>query len=249
MTISDFAIKRPVASIVMSLIIVLFGFVGFSFLGVRLYPAIDPPTINVQTTYAGANADIIESQITEPLEKSINGIEGVRSISSSSSTGSSNITVEFNVGADLEKAANDVRDKVSQAARNLPQDLDAPPVVAKADANSDPIITMAVQSTTMTPMDLSDYAENVLQEKLQTIPGVSSVMLFGQKRPAMRLWLDPKKMAAYNLTAEDVNLALMRENVDLPGGKVRGRSTELIVKTFGRLTTEDDFNNMIKADQ
>ncbi|MCX6284979.1 MAG: efflux RND transporter permease subunit, partial [Bacteroidetes bacterium] len=154
MTISDFAIKRPVASIVMSLIIVLFGFVGFSFLGVRLYPAIDPPTINVQTTYAGANSDIIESQVTEPLEKSINGIEGVRSISSSSSTGSSNITVEFNVGADLEKAANDVRDKVSQAARLLPQDLDAPPVVTKADANSDPIITVAVQSTTMNPMEL-----------------------------------------------------------------------------------------------
>ena len=245
MTISDFAIKRPVASIVMSLIIVFFGFVGFSFLGVRLYPAIDPPTINVQTIYSGANADIIESQVTEPLEKSINGIEGVRSISSSSSTGMSNITVEFNVGADLEKAANDVRDKVSQSARNLPQDLDAPPVVSKADANSDPIITMAVQSTTMNPMELSDYAENVLQEKLQTIPGVSSVMLFGQKRPAMRLWLDPKKMAAYNLTAEDVNTALMKENVDLPGGKVRGRSTELIVKTYGRLTTEDEFNNMI----
>jgi hydrophobe/amphiphile efflux-1 (HAE1) family protein len=245
MTLSDFAIKRPVASIVMSLIIVLFGFVGFSFLGVRLYPAIDPPTINVQTSYAGANADIIESQITEPLEKSINGIEGVRSISSGSSTGSSSITVEFNVGADLEKAANDVRDKVSQAARNLPQDLDAPPVVSKADANSDPIITMAVQSTTMTPMELSEYAENVLQEKLQTIPGVSSVFLFGQKRPAMRLWLDPKKMAAYNLTAEDINQALVKENVELPGGKVRGGATELIVKTYGRLTTEDDFNNMI----
>ena len=245
MTISDFAIKRPVASIVMSLIIVLFGFVGFSYLGVRLYPAIDPPTINVQTTYAGANADIIESQVTEPLEKAINGIEGVRSISSSSATGSSNITVEFNVGADLEKAANDVRDKVSQAARNLPQDLDAPPIVSKADANSDPIITVAVLSTTMNPMELSDYAENVLQEKLQTIPGVSSVVIYGQKRPAMRLWLDPKKMAAYNLTAEDINIALLKENVDLPGGKVRGKSTELIVKTYGRLTSEDDFNNMI----
>ena len=245
MTISDFAIQRPVASIVMSLIIVLFGFVGFSYLGVRLYPAIDPPTINVQTTYAGANAEIVESQITEPLEKAINGIEGVRSISSSSSTGSSNITVEFNVGADLEKAANDVRDKVSQSARSLPQDLDAPPVVSKADANSDPIITMAVQSTTMNPMELSDYAENILQEKLQTIPGVSSVMLFGQKRPAMRLWLDPRKMAAYNLTAEEVNSALLKENVDLPGGKVRGKSTELIVKTYGRLTSEEDFNNMI----
>ncbi len=245
MTISDFAIKRPVASIVLALIIVLFGFVGFSYLGIRLYPAIDPPTINVQTSYSGANADIIESQITEPLEKAINGIEGVRSISSSSSTGSSNITVEFNVGADLEKAANDVRDKTSQATHNLPQDLDAPPVVTKADANSDPIITVAVQSTLLNPMQLSDYAENVLQEKLQTISGVSAVNLYGQKRPAMRLWLNPKKMAAYNLTAEDINIALLKENVDLPGGKVRGNSTELIVKTFGRLTTEDDFNNMI----
>ena len=245
MTISDFAIKRPVASIVLSLIIVLFGFVGFSFLGIRLYPAIDPPTINVQTMYAGANADIIESQVTEPIEKAINGIEGIRSISSSSSTGSSNITVEFNVGADLEKAANDVRDKTSQVMRNLPQDIDAPPVVTKADANSDPIITVAVQSTMMNPGQLSDYAENVLQEKLQTIPGVSSVGLYGQKRPAMRLWLNPKKMAAYNLTAEDVNIALLKENVDLPGGKVRGTSTEMIVKTFGRLTTEEVFNNMI----
>jgi len=245
MSISDFAIKRPVASIVMSLVIVLFGVVGYTFLGVRLYPAIDPPVINVQTTYTGASAEIIESQITEPLEKVINGIEGIKSISSSSSTGSSNLTVEFNVGADLEKAANDVRDKTSQAARNLPQDIDAPPVVTKADANSDPIITVSIQSTTMNAMELSDYAENVLQEKLQTIPGVSSVGLYGQKRPAMRLWLDPDKMAAYSITAEDVSKALDKENVELPGGKVRGNSTELIVKTYGRLTTEDDFNNII----
>ncbi|MCX6244720.1 MAG: efflux RND transporter permease subunit [Bacteroidetes bacterium] len=245
MTISDFSIRRPVATIVMSLVIVLFGVVGYTFLGVRLYPAIDPPVINVQTSYTGANAEIIESQITEPLEKSINGIEGVKSISSSSSTGSSNITVEFNVGADLEKAANDVRDKTSQAARNLPQDIDAPPVVTKADANSDPIVTVSVQSSTMNSMELSDYAENVLQEKLQTIPGVSSVMLWGQKRPAMRLWLNPDKMAAYGITAEDISIALDKENVELPGGKVRGRATELIVKTYGRLTTEDDFNNII----
>ena len=245
MSISDFALKRPVASIVMSLIIVLFGVVGYTFLGVRLYPAIDPPTINVQTSYTGANPDIIESQITEPLEKAINGIEGIKSISSSSSTGSSTIVVEFNVGADLEKAANDVRDKTSQATRSLPQDIDAPPVVSKADANSDPIITVAVQSTTMNALELSDYAENVLQEKLQTIPGVSSVGLYGQKRPAMRLWLNPDKMAAYNLTAEDIKLALDKENVELPSGKVRGKNTELIIKTFGRLVTEEDFNNII----
>jgi hydrophobe/amphiphile efflux-1 (HAE1) family protein len=245
MAVSDFAIKRPVASIVMSLVIVLFGVVGYTFLGVRLYPAIDPPVINVQTTYTGASAEIIESQITEPLEKVINGIEGIKSISSSSATGSSNLTVEFNVGADLEKAANDVRDKTAQAARNLPQDIDAPPVVTKADANADPIITVSIQSTTMNAMELSDYAENILQEKLQTIPGVSSVGLYGQKRPAMRLWLNPDKMAAYGITAEDVNNALDKENVELPGGKVRGYNTELIVNTFGRLTTEDDFNNII----
>ncbi|MCX6304389.1 MAG: efflux RND transporter permease subunit [Bacteroidetes bacterium] len=245
MSISDFALKRPVASIVMSLIIVLFGVVGYTFLGVRLYPAIDPPTINVQTNYTGANPDIIESQITEPLEKAINGIEGIKSISSSSSTGGSTIVVEFNVGADLEKAANDVRDKTSQATRSLPQDIDAPPVVSKADANSDPIITVAVQSTTMNALELSDYAENVLQEKLQTIPGVSSVGLYGQKRPAMRLWLKPDQMAAYNLTAADVSQALEKENVELPSGKVRGKNTELIIKTFGRLVTEEDFNNII----
>ena len=245
MTLSDIAIKRPVGSIVLSLVIVLFGAVGFSFLGVRLYPAIDPPTINVQTSYVGANPDIIESQITEPLEKAINGIEGVKSISSSSSIGTSNIVVEFNVGADLEKAANDVRDKVSQAARNLPVDIDAPPVVSKADANSDPIITVSIQSTTMHALELGEYAENVLQEKLQTIPGVSSVGLFGQKRTAMRLWLDPERLSAYNLTAQDVNNALQRENVELPGGKLIGNSTEVIVKTLGRLVTEDDFNNLI----
>jgi multidrug efflux pump len=245
MTLSDFAIKRPVASIVMSLIIVLFGIVGYSFLGVRLYPAIDPPIINVRTTYAGANAEIMESQVTEPLEKAINGIEGVKSISSSSTVGSSNISVEFNVGADLEKAANDVRDKTSQAARNLPQDLDAPPVVTKADANSDPIITLAIQSLSMTSYDLSDYAENVLQEKLQTIPGVSSVGLYGQKRPAMRLWLNPDKMVAFNITAQDIRTALSKENIDLPGGKLRGTNTELLVKTNGLLVTEEDFNNLI----
>lgn len=245
MTLSDIALKRPVASIVLSLVIVLFGIVGYNFLGVRLYPAIDPPTINVQTNYTGANAEIIESQITEPLEKAINGIEGVKSLSSASATGVSNITVEFNVGADLEKAANDVRDKTSQASRNLPLDIDAPPVVTKADANSDPIITVSVQSSTMNALELGEYAENVLQEKLQTIPGVSSVGLYGQQRTAMRLWLSPGKMAAYNLTAQDVNLALQKENVELPGGKLTGKSTEVIIKTRGRLFTEDDFNNLI----
>ncbi len=245
MTISDLALKRPVGSIVVSLIIILLGVVGYNFLGVRLYPAIDPPVITVQTSYTGANSEIIESQITEPLEKTINGIEGVKSITSRSAIGTSSITVEFNLGADLEKAANDVRDKVSQAMRSLPQDIDSQPTVTKADANSDPIIMLTVQSSNMNDLELSDYAENVLQEKLQTIPGISSINIYGQQKPAMRLWIDPNKLAAYNLTAADVNTALTRENVELPGGKIRGKTTELIIKTYGRLETEDDFNNLI----
>jgi len=245
MTLSDFALKRPVAATVLSLIIILLGFVGFNFLGVRLYPAIDPPIITVQTSYTGANAEIIESQITEPLEKSINGIEGVKSVSSQSAVGSSSITVEFDLGSNLEKAANDVRDKVSQAMRQLPQDLDAAPTVTKADANGEPIIMLIARSSRMNTIELSDYAENVLQEKLQTIPGISSVQIFGQQKPAMRLWLNPAKMAAYQLTASDVRAALTRENVEMPGGKIRGVATEMLVKTRGRLETEEDFNNMI----
>lgn len=207
MLLSDIALKRPVGAVVMSLAIILMGILGYNFLGVRLYPAIDPPVITVRTSYTGANSEVIESQITEPLEKAINGIEGVKSISSQSAVGTGTITVEFNLGADLEKAANDVRDKVSQGMRSLPQDIDSPPIVTKADANSDPIIRLTVQSSTIDGIELSDYAENVLQEKLQTIPGVSAVSIWGQQKPAMRLWLDPKKMAAYNLTASDINLA------------------------------------------
>lgn len=245
MNISEIALKRPVGSIVLSLLIMIFGVVGYSFLGVREYPAIDPPKITVRTNYTGANAEIVESQITEPLEKSINGVEGVKSVSSSSAMGVSNITVEFDLDMDLERAANDVRDKVSQAIKNLPQDIDAPPTVTKSDANSDPIIFMPVQSSKMNDLELSKYVENVMQEKLQTIPGVSEVRIFGQRRPAMRLWIDPLKLAARNLTVQDVFAALERENIELPGGKISGNETELTIKTFGRLTTEEEFENLI----
>ena len=245
MSLPELSLSRPVFAMVMSIVIVLFGVIGFTFLGVREYPAIDPPVISVRTNYTGANPEIIESQITEPIEKSLNSIEGIRTISSNSALGASTITVEFNLDANLEQAANDVRDKVAQAQRQLPQDVDAPPVVTKADANSDPIIFMTVQSTTRNPMQLSDYAENVLQERLQTIPGVSQVNVFGLKRQAMRLWIDPIKMSAYRMTAQDIQSALTAQNVELPGGKVYGNTTELTVKAVGRLTTEDDFNNLI----
>jgi HAE1 family hydrophobic/amphiphilic exporter-1/multidrug efflux pump len=245
MNISELSLKRPVFAIVCSIAIMLFGAVGFNFLSLREYPAIDPPVITVRTNYTGANADIIETQITEPLEKAVNGIQGIRTISSSSNTGSSIITVEFNLDVNLDNAASDVRDKVSQAIRNLPADIDAPPVVSKADANSDVIIILSVQSQNKSVLELSDYAENVLQEKFQTIPEVSAVNLFGQKKYAMRLWYNPDKMSAFGVTVKDIKAALDRENVELPGGKVYGDQTELTVRTLGRLTTEDDFRNLI----
>lgn len=245
MNISELSLRRPVLAIVLNIVIVVFGLIGFKFLGIRDYPAIDPPNINVRTSYAGANADIIESQITEPLEKSINGIAGIKNITSFSSQGSSNINVEFELSIDLEAAANDVRDKVSQAARSLPQDLDAPPVISKADASSDFIISMTVQSNTRNQLELTDYANNVLVERLQTIPGVTSIQIWGEKRYAMRVLFDPFKLRAYSLTPSDVQSALLRENVELPSGKITGDATELSVRTFGRLNTEDEFNSII----
>ncbi|WP_409149988.1 MULTISPECIES: efflux RND transporter permease subunit [Sphingobacterium] len=245
MSLSTISIKRPVLTIVMNLILILFGIIGYTFLGVREFPSIDPAQISVRTNYAGANADIIESQITEPLEKSINSIDGIRNISSSSNQGSSNITIEFNLSKNLEEAANDVRDKVSQALRSLPQDIDAPPVVSKADADSEPILTMTMQSATKNVLELSDYAENVIAQRLQTIPGVSSVQIWGQKKFAMRLWIDPVKLASYGLTVLDVRSALTTQNVELPSGKLTGANTELAIKTIGNLATEEEFNNII----
>jgi multidrug efflux pump len=245
MNISEFSIKRPVFTFVVNILLVLFGAIGFSYLGVRDYPAIDPPIINVSTSYSGANADIIESQITEPLEKSINGIPGIRNISSTSSVGASHINVEFNLGVDMETAANDVRDKVSRAVRDLPEDLTSPPVVSKADADADFIISMTVSSNNRNALELTEYASNVLVERIETIDGVSSVTVLGEKRYAMRIWMDPVRLSAYNLTALDVQRALSRENVELPAGKIAGNATELSVRTFGKLYTEADFQNVV----
>ncbi|NRT14687.1 HAE1 family hydrophobic/amphiphilic exporter-1/multidrug efflux pump [Flavobacterium sp. 28A] len=245
MSLSTLSIKRPVMTIVMNLTIVLFGIIGYTYLGVREFPSIDPAQVSIRTNYTGANSDIIESQITEPLEKAINSIDGIKNISSTSAQGSSSITVEFNLDKDLEEAANDVRDKVSQAIRSLPQDIDAAPVVSKADANSDAIISMTVQSDSRSPLELSDYAENVISQRLETIPGVSGVQIWGQKRYAMRLWIDPIKLASYGLTVSEVRAALNAQNVELPSGKLTGDNTELTVKTVGNLATAEEFNKII----
>ncbi len=248
-SLSHISINRPVLAIVMSLVILLFGGIGISLLGIREYPSVDPPVINVSTSYVGANADVIEAQITEPLEEQINGIQGIKSLTSTSADGRSNITVEFEVGADLEAAANDVRDKVSGAQRNLPPDAD-PPVVSKADADSQPIVGVNVKSDSRSLLELSDLADNVFKERLQTIPGVSRVQIWGDKEYAIRLRMDPLKMASYGITPLDVLSKVQSENVELPSGRIEGESIELSVRTKSRLSSPQEFNNLIiKEDQ
>lgn len=244
MSLSSISIRRPVLAIVMSLTIILFGAIGYTYLGVREYPSIDPPIITVTTTYTGANADVIESQVTEPLEEQINGIAGIRSLSSTSRDGRSRITAEFDVTIDLEAAANDVRDRVSRAQRYLPPDVD-PPTVTKADADAIPIVFLNVKSSTRDLMELSNIAQNVFKERLQTIPGVSQVMIWGERKFSMRLWMDPAKLAAYSITPVDIRNALNKENIELPSGKIEGVNTELTVRTLGRMTTIEEFNNLI----
>lgn len=248
-SLSQVSINRPVLAIVMSLVILLFGGIGISLLGIREYPSVDPPVINVSTSYVGANADVIEAQITEPLEEQINGIQGIKSLTSTSADGRSNITVEFEVGADLEAAANDVRDKVSGAQRNLPPDAE-PPVVSKADADSQPIVGVNVKSETRSLLELSDLADNIFKERLQTIPGISRVQIWGEKEYAIRLRMDPLRMASYGITPLDVLQKVQSENVELPSGRIEGQSIELSVRTKSRLSSPQEFNDLIiKEDQ
>ena len=244
MNISELSIRRPVLSTVMTLIILLFGFIGYSSLGVREYPSVDNPIISVSCSYPGANADVIENQITEPLEQNINGIPGIRSLSSTSSQGSSRITVEFELSVDLETAANDVRDKVSRAQRYLPRDCD-PPTVSKADADATPILMVTIGSDKRSLLEISEIADLTVKEQLQTIPDVSSVEIWGEKKYSMRMWIDPIKMAGYGITPMDVKNAVDRENVELPSGSIEGNTMELSIRTLGLMHTAEEFNNLI----
>ncbi len=244
MTLSELSINRPVLATVMVLIIIIFGIIGYTSLAVREYPNVDNPIITVSVSYPGANAEVIENQITEPLEQNINGIPGIRSLMSQSSQGSSRITVEFELTVDMETAANDVRDKVSRAQRYLPRDAD-PPTVAKADADADPIMQVTVESPTRSLLQLSEIAELTVKERLQTISNVSAVEIWGENRYSMRLWLDPVRMASYNITPMDVKNALDRENIELPAGSIEGDHIEQSIRTMGLMQTPEEFNNMV----
>ena len=248
MSLSSISIQRPVLATVMSIVIVLFGLIGLVSTGVREYPSVDPPIITISTSYVGANADVIESQITEPLEESVNGIAGIRTLTSVSRDGRSVIRVEFDLEVDLETAANDVRDKVSRAVRNLPPDTD-PPIVSKADADANPIIFLSIRSEQRSLLELTEIAERTFKERLQTIPGVSEISIWGEKRYSMRLWMDPFRLAASELTPLDIRNALVNENVELPSGRIEGGAVELTVRTMGRLQTPEDFNDLILRQQ
>lgn len=244
MSLSSTSINRPVFATVMNLVLMIVGAIGLVFLGVRDYPSVDPPIISVSTSFTGANADVIETQITEPLEEAINGIPGIRALTSVSRDGRSQITVEFELEVDMETAANDVRDKVSGAMRRLPKDVD-PPTVSKADADAQPIFGVSLKSDQRTLIDLSSYAERYYKERLQTISGVSSVQIWGEKKYSVRLKMNPILLSAYGLTPMDIRDAVSRENVELPSGRIEGENTELTIRTMGRLLTIEDFNNMV----
>lgn len=245
--LANLSIDRPVLAIVMSLVIILFGVIGFNFLGVREYPSVDPPVITVSTSYVGASADVVETQITEPLEESINGIDGIKSLTSVSRDGRSTITVEFDISQDLESAANDVRDKVSRAVGRLPADVE-PPQVSKADADSQPIIGLRVSSDKRNLLELTDFADKTFKEAFQTISGVSEVRMWGEKKYSIRLWMDPDRLAAYRITPLDVLNAVNSQNVELPSGRIEGSNTELTVRTVGRLSSPQEFNDLIIQD-
>ena len=244
MNISELSIRRPVLATVLTIIILLFGIIGYYTLGVREYPSVDNPIISVTCSYSGANAEVIESQITEPLEQNINGIPGIRSLTSTSQQGQCRITIEFDLSVDLETAANDVRDKVSRAQRYLPRDCD-PPTVSKADADATPILMVAIQSDSRSLLELSEIADLTVKEQLQTIADVSSVQIWGEKRYSMRIWLDPVKMAAYGITPVDIKNTITSENVELPSGSIEGNSMELTLRTMGQMHTAQEFNNII----
>ena len=248
MNISELSIRRPVLATVLTIIILLFGLIGYTTLGVREYPSVDNPIISVTCSYPGANAEVIENQITEPLEQNINGIPGIRSLSSTSQQEQCRITVEFELSVDLETAANDVRDKVSRAQRYLPRDCD-PPTVSKADADASPILMVAIQSNTRSLLELSEIADLTVKEQLQTIPDVSSVSIWGEKRYSMRLWLDPVKMAGYGITPVDVKNAINDQNLELPSGSIEGNTMELTLRTMGQMHTAKEFNNIILKEQ
>jgi multidrug efflux pump len=244
MVLSDISIQRPVLAIVVNALLVVFGIFAFSKLPVREYPAVDPPVVSISTTYEGASAEVIESQITQVMEGAVSGIEGIKTIRSTSREGTSNVRIEFLLTREIESAANDVRDRVSRAARNLPEEADAP-VVAKVDSDSSPILWATLTSQQLSRLELTDYVRRVLVDQITAVPGVADVRIGGQRIYAMRVWLDRKALAARNLTVQDIETALRRENAELPAGRIESTQREFTVRTDTRLSRAEQFSRIV----
>jgi len=243
MSYAEISIRRPVLTIVISLLITLAGAISLTQLAVREYPAVDPPTLSITTSYPGAAAEVVQAQITEPIEEAVNAVAGILTLTSTSREGASQISAEFSLDTDLDSAASDVRDQVARAVRNLPLDSN-PPVLNKSHADSTAIFGLALSSDSRSQLELGAYADS-LRERLQTVPGIAGVDQPAEKRFAMRLWMDPEKLAAYGLSPLEVRQALNRENIELPSGRIEGETVELPVKTLSRLNTAEEFNALI----
>ncbi len=244
MKLRDLSVKRPVFATVMSLTILLFGIIAFVRLPVREYPDIDPPIISVVTTYRGASPSVVETEITNVLEEQFATLQGVKTMTSSSREEGSVITIEFELNRNVDEAANDVRDRVSRVRGSLPREIDDP-IISKVDVNAQAIVWLALSSTRHNGLELTDVADRILKERLQRLPGVGSVILGGERRYAMRVWLDPLRMAAHGLTTQDVENAVRRENTEIPGGRVEGEGREFAVRTRGELSKPEEFGAII----
>ena len=247
MKLSETSIRRPVLASVMSLLLILIGLVSFNQLSLREYPRIDEPLVNVSTRLIGASSEVIESQVTKPLEDSIAGIDGVDIITSVSRTESSQITVRFKLSKDPDTAAAEVRDRVARVRGRLPEAADEP-VISKVEADATPTIWLAYTSETMGPLELTDLINRVVKPRLQTIPGVADVQIGGDRRYAMRIWVDPDRLAAYKLTVQDVEDALRRQNLEVPAGRIESQQREFSVTARTDLSTPAQFGDLVSFD-
>jgi multidrug efflux pump len=246
-TLSELSIRRPVLATVMSLVVVLLGLMAWSRLTVREYPNIDEPVVSVTTEYRGASAEVVESQVTQPLEDALSGIEGLDVMTSTNRSERSQITLQFRVARDPEDAAADVRDRVAQARGRLPDEVDEP-IVRKVEADAQPIIYLALSSDRHSPIEVSELADRVVKDRLQNLPGVAEARIFGERQPSMRIWLDRLRLAAYGLTPEDVEAALRRQNIEVPAGRIEGRTREFTILAETDLRTAEQFNQLIAKD-
>ncbi|MEM7170709.1 MAG: efflux RND transporter permease subunit, partial [Pseudomonadota bacterium] len=244
MNIAELCVRRPVAAAVMSLIIVLFGLFVLPRLAVRELPAVESPVITVSTLYAGASPQVMDRDITEVVEAAVAGVPGVDTISSQSRRGQATTTIEFSPSLDLSDAANDVRDAVAGIANDLPEDAELP-IVAKNDSDSDPIMRLSVVAENLSPRDVTDFVERNLIDRLAVLDGVAQVELEGEKRQAIRVWLDRSQMAARGVTADDVEQALQRNNVELPAGELRTSDRQFTVRADARLNDAADFARVV----